>query len=61
MLKLIAVQWNHDGPKVTFNLLNPREARYGLAGLLLHWGKFEIRVEALGRTWTIKRSQEDKR
>ena len=59
VLKLSAVQSNHDGPKVTYNLLNPREIRYGLAGLLLHWHKFEIRLEAFGRHWTVKRSGED--
>ena len=58
-MKIWLVQWDHGEPTIKYNLLRPREARYGLAGMLLHWGKFEVQVEILGRPWTVKRSRED--
>lgn len=57
-MKLWAIQWDHDGPKIKYNLLRPREARYGLAGLLLDWHDFQIQVEFFGLCFTIKRPQE---
>ena len=52
ILRLIARWLRHQGHEVL-------EARHGLAGLLLHWRKFEVQVEAFGRRWTVKRSGED--